>query len=120
MTPAFQDHFENPRGLGTLENPSASKRQVNPACGDILRIDLLVEESRILDIRFQCKGCSASIAAASALVSIAKGQSLENAEEIDQAKLEAMIGELPALSKHGFTLALDAFRGALAELNNGR
>ncbi|MDF1665867.1 MAG: iron-sulfur cluster assembly scaffold protein [Planctomycetota bacterium] len=116
MNPGFRDHFENPRGLGTLENPSAAAKHVNPACGDILQFSVLVTDGVIADLRFQCKGCSASIAAASALVTCAKGQAVQDAEKIDLPQLEELIGELPVLSKHGFTLALDAFKSLLAEL----
>lgn len=116
MNPGFRDHFENPRGLGSIENPSAVAKHVNPACGDILQFSAIARGGVIEDLRFQCKGCSASIAAASALVTCAKGQGIEDAEKIDQAQLEALIGELPTLSKHGFALALDAFKRLLAEL----
>ena len=116
MNPGFRDHFENPRGIGAVENPSATAKLVNPACGDILQFTMLIEKGRIADLRFQCKGCSASIAAASALVSCAKGQAIEDAEKIDHAKLEALIGELPTLSKHGINLALDAFKLLIAEI----
>ena len=112
----FRDHFENPRGLGELAEVTARVRVVNPACGDVLDLSVLVKEQRIVDMRFRARGCSSSIAAASALVERVTGCDVEGAGHVQQRDLEELIGDLPALSRHAFDLALEALEQLLRKL----
>ena len=72
------DHYRNPRNFGHLENPSAVAEDLNPLCGDQIRVELLVDKDRkVTDIRFSGKGCAISQASVSMLSEEIKGKTLE-------------------------------------------
>jgi NifU-like protein involved in Fe-S cluster formation len=116
------DHFENPRNAGLVENPDASVQIENPACGDILKLTLKLAApnpdatASIAAIRFQAKGCVASMACASALTELVHGQTLAHARGLRQEDLLAAVGGLPPASAHAAHLALDALQAALDHL----
>lgn len=114
LDPRYLDHFRNPRHAARLEDPDVEVSAENPVCGDELTLGLSVREGRIAELGFRARGCSGSIASASALCELALGQPLAAAAEIDRARLEAALGGLPQLKRHGADLAVDALRRALA------
>ena len=116
MDPRFLDHFQAPRGAGELTRPDARVQVSNPVCGDELTLDRGLAEGRIAALAWRVRGCSGAIAAASALHERARGRTPAEAAAIDEAALEALLGPLPALKRHGLTLALDGLRAALARL----
>jgi len=61
------EHFRNPRNVGQLPPPAVTIDVSNPACGDLLRLSALFQDDKVVDARFQVRGCTASIAAGSAL-----------------------------------------------------
>jgi nitrogen fixation NifU-like protein len=71
------DHYRNPRNFGRLDHPSATAEELNPLCGDVIRIDLLVDGGVVKDVRFSGKGCAISQASASMLTESVKGMRLE-------------------------------------------
>ena len=72
------DHYRNPRNYGRLESPSAVAEDLNPLCGDQIRVELLVDKDRkVTDIRFSGKGCAISQASVSMLTEDIKGKTLE-------------------------------------------
>jgi nitrogen fixation protein NifU and related proteins len=72
------DHYRNPRNFGHLEQPDAVAEDLNPLCGDQIRIELKVGDGgRVTDLRFSGKGCAISQASASMLTETVKGKSLE-------------------------------------------
>lgn len=113
----YLDHFQHPRHASRLEKPDVEVSAENPVCGDELTLGLRVREGRIEDLGFRARGCSGSIASASALCELALGQSLSEAAAIDRATLEAALGGLPQLKRHGADLAVDALRRALAAVS---
>ncbi len=74
------DHYKHPRNYGALEHPTASREELNPLCGDRVRIDLLIKNDVIQDLRFSGRGCAISQAAASMLTEALKGQPVEVAK----------------------------------------
>ncbi len=73
------DHYRNPRNFGTLDAASATAEDLNPLCGDQIRMDLRVNDQGIVeDIRFSGKGCAISQASASMLTEEVKGMKLED------------------------------------------
>ncbi|HEY8314219.1 MAG TPA: SUF system NifU family Fe-S cluster assembly protein [Candidatus Baltobacteraceae bacterium] len=71
------DHYRNPHNFGHIENPDASAEDVNPLCGDQIRMDLLVDtDGTVKDVRFSGKGCAISQASASMLTDVVKGMPL--------------------------------------------
>ncbi|HTU71249.1 MAG TPA: SUF system NifU family Fe-S cluster assembly protein [Candidatus Baltobacteraceae bacterium] len=71
------DHYRNPRNFGHLEHPAAVAEDLNPLCGDQIRMELDVEGDVVRDVRFSGKGCAISQASASMLTETIKGMRLE-------------------------------------------
>ena len=73
------DHYRNPRNFGTLDQPTATAEDLNPLCGDQIRMDLRVSDGGVVeDVRFSGKGCAISQASASMLTEEVKGMKLED------------------------------------------
>jgi nitrogen fixation protein NifU and related proteins len=86
------DHYQNPRNFGTLEHPDISAEDSNPLCGDKIRMDLLVKDGRVADVRFTGVGCSISRAAASMLTEEIKGKTLEEVKRITRDDVLELLG----------------------------
>ena len=65
--PRLIEHFQNPRNVGELPAPAVTVEVSNPACGDILRLSVEWRDGRVAESRYKVRGCTASIAAGSAL-----------------------------------------------------
>lgn len=79
------DHGRNPRNFRRLAQPTCSARGDNPICGDMLSIDLVIDdEGRIADVSFEGKGCAISVASASLMTEVLKGKTREEAEQLFQ------------------------------------
>lgn len=107
------DHFQNPRNVGELPPPAVTVRVENPACGDILQLAVEWEGQTVREARYRTRGCTASIAAGSALSEWLPGRSREALGALTAADVETWVGGLPAASKHVATLCLDAVRALL-------
>ena len=86
------DHYENPSNYGTLEHPDISYEEDNPLCGDLIRMDLQVEDGIITDLRFCGHGCTISLAAASMLTEEIKGKPLEEVKQLNKDDILDMLG----------------------------
>ena len=110
------DHFRDPRNAGELKDASATVEVSNPVCGDVLRLAARVEDGRILEARFLCRGCTTSIACASRLTELLTGREVAALGEITVDTLVASFGELPPETLHGAHLAADAARALAAKI----
>ncbi len=109
------EHFNNPRNVGEVENPSGTGTVGNPACGDIMKLTIKVEGDKIEDIKFKTFGCGAAIATSSMVTELVKGKSVSEAENVtNEAVAEALDG-LPPLKIHCSNLAADALHAALED-----
>lgn len=113
---ALLDHFRNPRYVGELPPPAITVEVSNPACGDILRLSAASDADRIVEVRYRVRGCTASIAAGSALAEIIANASPDQLASISAADIEERLGGLPAASKHAAALCVDGLRALLATL----
>lgn len=104
------DHFRNPRRVGSLEPPAITVTVENPICGDIMTLSAEVADGVIQDVRFRVRGCSAAIAAGSALTELLIGQPADAALQLAPISVEETLGGLPNESKHVARLACDAAR----------
>ncbi len=86
------DHYENPCNYGTLPNPDISHEEDNPLCGDRIRMDLLVEDDIIKEVRFCGHGCTISLAAASMLTEKIEGKTLTEIKNLSRDDIIDMIG----------------------------
>jgi nitrogen fixation NifU-like protein len=107
------DHFINPRNVGVIEHADGVGEVGDPECGDYLRVYIRVADELIADIAFQCQGCPAAIACASATTEMARGMHVDDAWEItDEAVLERL-GGLPEAKLHCSVLGPAALHEAI-------
>jgi len=117
---AVLDHFRNPRNAGELPDASAVVEVSNPVCGDILRLSAKIEEGRIVEARFLCRGCTTAIACASRLTELLRGRTLAEAGALRPKAISESLGGLPAATFHGAELAADALAALLKSLPGTR
>jgi nitrogen fixation NifU-like protein len=113
---AVLDHFRNPRNAGELPGATAAVEVDNPVCGDILKLFARLENGRIAEVRFLCRGCTTSIACASLLTEQLKSRSLSDLRSITSDSLSETLGGLPPATFHGAQLAADALAALLKKL----
>ncbi len=111
---ALLDHFRNPRNAGELPPPALVVEVSNPACGDILRLSARLANSAIAEARFKVRGCTASIAAGSALTEWLTGRTLAEVAAFEPGVVDRAVGGLRAESKHAAALCADGVK-ALAK-----
>jgi len=78
------DHYRNPRNFGRLESPDAQAEDLNPLCGDQIRIELKVDDGVVRDLKFSGKGCAISQASTSMLTEAVKGMKLEDVAKLSK------------------------------------
>jgi len=109
------DHYENPRNVGSFD-----KDDINigtgmvgaPACGDVMKLQIKVEEGVITDAKFKTYGCGSAIASSSLVTEWIKGKSLDSAEEINNTLIAEELS-LPPVKIHCSILAEDAIKAAI-------
>jgi nitrogen fixation NifU-like protein len=111
------DHFMNPRNMGEIPDAEGVGEVGNPACGDIMRITLRIEEDRIVDAKFKTFGCAAAIASSSMATELIRGKTLDEALAVtNRAVAEALEGLPPqklhcsVLAEEGIHKAIDDYR----------
>jgi len=107
------DHFQNPRNVGELTIPAVTIEVTNPACGDILRLSARFDGGAVAEVRYKTKGCTASIAAGSALTEWMAGKSKSDLSGLQPAVIEELVGGLEPETKHAAVLCADAVRQLL-------
>jgi nitrogen fixation protein NifU and related proteins len=112
------ERFRNPQYTGRLAPPALEVRVMNPACGDTLVLSARVEQGRILEAKFQTRGCTASIAASDALAEWLTGRTVAEAAAMRARTIEEALEGLAPESRHAAVLAEDAAR-ALAAASGG-
>jgi len=113
----YMDHFQSPRNIGEIENPSARAdvEHQGEGCFDRLRITLAVADDRITDAKFKARACSGTIAAASAVTEWAKGKSLAEAIKLTPDDVDRLLDGVPEKKRHSVELAAEAIRNAARE-----
>jgi nitrogen fixation NifU-like protein len=87
------DHYRNPRNFGHLERVDASAEDLNPLCGDTIKMELALDgEGRVEDVKFSGRGCAISQASASMLTESIKGMKLEDVARLPQAAVLENVG----------------------------
>jgi nitrogen fixation NifU-like protein len=94
--------------VGELADATASVEVSNPVCGDVLRLSARVENGRIAEARFLCRGCTTSIACASRLTELLTGKEIRELSSIGLETVVASFGDLPPETIHGAYLSVDA------------
>jgi len=86
------DHYKNPRNKGTLDPHDFTAEDVNPLCGDEIRIDLRFTDGIVSDVKFEGRGCAVSQASASILTEMIEGKSLQELKALTKDDLLDEIG----------------------------
>jgi nitrogen fixation NifU-like protein len=110
------DHYENPRNVGKMdkEDDSVGTGMVGaPACGDVMLLQIKVEEGIIQDAKFKTYGCGSAIASSSLVTEWLKGKNLDQAGEIKNTHIAQELA-LPPVKIHCSVLAEDAIAAAIA------
>ena len=112
------DHYENPRNVGTLDkddNNVGTGMVGAPACGDVMRLQIKVNDQGIIeDAKFKTCGCGSAIASSSLITEWVKGKSLDDALAIKNSESAEEL-ELPPVKIHCSILAEDAVKAAVAD-----
>ena len=111
--PRLIEHFQNPRNVGELGPPAITVEVANPACGDTLRLAVRFADGRAAEVRYKVRGCTASIAAGSALTEWIAGKTRGELAAFDPALIDDAVGGLPAASKHAAVLCADGVKKLL-------
>ena len=107
------EHFQNPRNVGALDEADIRAEVSNPICGDILLLTAMLDSGRIQQIGYKARGCTASIAAGSALTELLLGKTADEASRLSRADVEEAVGGLSNESKHAAVLAIDGVQALL-------
>ena len=111
------DHYENPRNVGKFdpkEENIGTGMVGAPACGDVMRLQIKVEDDIITDAKFKTYGCGSAIASSSLVTEWVKGLSLDQAQEIKNTDLAEELA-LPPVKIHCSVLAEDAIKAAVSD-----
>lgn len=114
--PTILDHFEKPRNVGEIPDATAVAEVTNPACGDILKLWVRVENGKVAEVKFKVSGCVPSVACGSALTEMMEGKSIADVGQINAAEIGRALQGLPSASRHAGVLAADALKAVLAKL----
>ncbi len=109
------DHFTNPRNVGEIEDANAVGQVGNPACGDIMKMYLKIEDNVVVDAKFKTFGCCAAIATSSVSTILIKGMTIEEALKLSNKQVVDELGGLPPQKLHCSVLAEEAIRKAIAD-----
>mmetsp|Transcript_9498 Transcript_9498/g.13264 ORF Transcript_9498/g.13264 Transcript_9498/m.13264 type:complete len:150 (-) Transcript_9498:273-722(-) len=119
--PSVVDHFENPRNAGTIDSKDervGAGLVGAPACGDVMKLQIRVNEHGIIDeAKFKTFGCGSAIASSSYASEWVKGKSLEDASKLQNSEIASHLN-LPPVKLHCSMLAEDAVKAAIENYKN--
>lgn len=112
------DHYENPRNVGSFDknDPSIATGMVGaPACGDVMKLQLKIDEQGIIeDAKFKTYGCGSAIASSSLVTEWVKGKSIDEAQALSNTEIAEELA-LPPVKIHCSILAEDAIKAAIED-----
>ncbi len=112
------DHYENPRNVGSFDknDPSIATGMVGaPACGDVMKLQLKISDTGIIeDAKFKTYGCGSAIASSSLVTEWVKGKSIEDAQKLSNTEIAEELA-LPPVKIHCSILAEDAIKAAIED-----
>ncbi|MDI1483088.1 Fe-S cluster assembly scaffold IscU [Polyangium sp. y55x31] len=115
------EHYENPRNVGTLDKNDehvGTGLVGAPACGDVMRLQIKVSDSGVIeDAKFKTFGCGSAIASSSLATEWLKGKTIDEAEQIKNSMIAEEL-HLPPVKIHCSVLAEDAIKSAIADFRS--
>ncbi len=114
------DHYNNPRNVGKMDmnDPHVGTGMVGaPACGDVMKLQIRIEDDIVTDAKFKTYGCGSAIASSSLLTEWVKGKTIHQVEEIKNTEIVEEL-QLPPVKIHCSVLAEDAIKSAVKDYIN--
>jgi nitrogen fixation NifU-like protein len=111
------DHYENPRNVGSLDKADETVGTGivgAPACGDVMKLQIKVQDGVITDAKFKTYGCGSAIASSSLVTEWVRGMHIDEAEQIRNSQIAEELS-LPPVKIHCSVLAEDAIKAAIAD-----
>ncbi len=110
------DHFHNPRHAGEIANATAVVELSNPACGDLMKLWVVVRDGRIAEAKFKVAGCVPAVACGSWLTEHLNGRLLADLKPLSPTDIDAALDRLPNASRHAAVLASDVLEAILLKI----
>ena len=113
------DHYEHPRNVGSFGKDESNVGTAivgAPACGDVMKLQIKVEDGIIKDAKFKTFGCGSAIASSSLITEMLMGKTLDEALKIKNTDVVEEL-ELPPVKIHCSVLAEEAVKSAIADYN---
>ena len=113
----YMKHFTQPQNAGEVENPDAvcEVAHTGGGCFDRIKLAMKVEDGKIADLKYKLRACSGTIAACSALTTLALGKEISEAEKIDVEMLLKELDGVPEKKMHSVELAVEALHETIAK-----
>ena len=114
------DHYERPRNVGSMDSGNADVGTGlvgAPECGDVMKLQIKVEDNKIVDAKFKTFGCGSAIAASSLATEWVKDKSIDEAMELSNTEIVEELS-LPPVKIHCSVLAEDAIKAAISDYKN--
>jgi len=109
------DHYKNPRNYGTIEDPDLSYEEGIPSCGDLIRLDLKLNDGKLADVKFSGTGCAISQASVSILTEQVTGKDIEEVAALtNQDMLNALGRRISPIRFNCALLGLNVLKKAIA------
>ena len=112
-TKKVMDHFMNPRNMGEISDATTTGTVGNPVCGDIMKIDLVIEDDIIKDAKFKTFGCGSAIATSSMATELIIGKHVDEALDLTNKAVAEALDGLPPVKMHCSVLAEQAVKTAI-------
>lgn len=110
------DHFHHPRNVGEIAGATAVVEMTNPVCGDLMKLWVVFVDGRITEAKFKTQGCIPAVACGSWMTETMIGKTVVELDSLTAEQMETALGGLPPASRHASSLAVDALKRLLQEL----
>ena len=108
-------HFNNPKFVKDVKDSDGIGEVGNVACGDIMHLEIKVEDNKIVDIGFKTFGCAAAIASSDVVCELAQGKTIEEAEKIKKDDIVEKLKGMPQIKVHCSVLGIEALKKAIED-----
>ncbi|KUO48887.1 MAG: iron-sulfur cluster assembly scaffold protein [Desulfitibacter sp. BRH_c19] len=119
-TELVNEHFQNPRNQGFIDDPDAVGEVSNENLGDSITLYLKIDKDIITDIKYEIFGCPAAIATASMLTELVKGKNLKEALTVTKEMVAEALGGLPERKMECSTVSVQALKEAIEEFTQNK